>query len=702
MEYKNLFSTNIKRQDAYSKISGKALYTGDLKFPDMVYCKIVRSSIAKGIIKDIEIPKLPNEYITIDYSDIPKKNAFTIVTDDMPVLAEKYVNYIGEPILLIVGPDKKILSQILNEIKITYEEDSPIFNPADSNIFAANYSYSKGSLDDIKEKAKYVIRNTYTTGYQEHAYMEPQSMVSYMDNDVLTIHGSMQCPYYVKNALIEVLGLDSKYIRVIQAPTGGGFGGKEEYPSLPAVHVALATYKYKKPVQLIFDRSEDMAFTTKRHPSSITITSYVNSSNEILGHEIDVLTDAGAYSGLSPVVLQRIIFSVFGVYETHNINIVGKSAITNKVPTGAFRGFGGPQAFFAIELQMDHIANELALDSLDFRMKHMIKKGSSTSTSGLFRYDIKLPEIIEKICSMSDYINKYNEYKTKNCKGIGISLFFHGCGFTGSGEKDILKPRVGLIKDENGKFEILVSSAEIGQGASTTLRKIAAAALNEDISNIIYNYPDTKFVPDSGPTVASRTILIVGRLIHDICLDMLPLKSKAEKIILEREFSYPKDLSWNQDTFEGDAYISYSFGANIVELEIDPITYTVSILNLYAVYDIGQIIDPLIVEGQVEGGFIQGLSYGLMENIESKNGVFLQKNFTDYIIPTSKDFPKIKMDFISSSEPAGPFYAKGLGELSFVGVPSSLAIAIRQALKKKITHQPMIPEYLMEVANSET
>jgi len=698
----------IKRLDAAEKIAGDAKYLADIEFENMIYARTLRSTKARAKIISINIPKLQDGYYIVDKSDVPGRNRVKIMFYDMPFFAEDEVNYIGEPILLVVGPDREEILNILSSIEVVYEDMKPIFTMeealentkipifGENNVFA-EYTYSKGNLKGIAKSDIRVYEGEYSTGYQEHIYLETQGVVaSFVDNKI-KIWGSMQCPYFIKDAVIEVLGFEGNRVQVIQATTGGGFGGKEEYPSLIAGQVAVAALKIKKPIRLVLDRDEDIEVTTKRHPSIIKIKSYISPDNKIFGMEVDVKIDGGAYSGLSNIVLQRTMFAAIGVYNVCNIKVNGVALATNKVVSGGFRGFGAPQAFFALEMHMDYIAKEIGMYPLDFRKLNILKQGDTSSTGGIIRENTMLPEIIETIENMSDYKKKIRAPMQNGIlKGIGCSLFFHGCGFTGSGERDIIKAKVKLLKHQNKTVEILISNVEMGQGALTTLKKIVAYTLEIPISRVVFENPDTHRVPDSGPTVASRTITIVGKLLQEAAKEMKEFLDDDLELEILKQYKHPEGFEWDNEKFEGDAYNTYAWGANVVEVEVNPITLEVSVTDIYAVFDIGEAIDDIIVRGQIEGGMVQGLGYAGMEVMQHKDGRLLQRTNTDYIIPTSMDFPKIQSKLVNNKYIDGPG-AKGVGETTLIGAAAAYALAVQNAIGRHINKIPVTPEYLMEV-----
>jgi CO/xanthine dehydrogenase Mo-binding subunit len=520
------------------------------------------------------------------------------------------------------------------------------------------------------------------------------------ENEKISVYGSIQCPYYVKNALIAAFGWENDRIRIVPTTVGGAFGGKEDYPSLIAGHAAFAAFKTGKPVQLVFDRSEDIEVTPKRHPSVIKLKAALDEDNQIIALEADIRLNAGAYSGLSNVVLQRTMFNIAGVYHIPSLKVKGRAVATNTVPSGAFRGFGAPQAIFAIEMHMNLIAEKLNIDPLDFKVKHMAQKDDSTATGGTYRQDIILPELIETVDNMSGYRRKVEEFarqKDNGWKGIGLSLFLHGCGFTGSGERDHIKATVKLRKLTCGKVEILVANVDMGQGLRTTLKKIVAKVLDLPMADIVYENPDTDRVPDSGPTVASRTVMIVGKLLEEAAIKLKSIKNESGEIEVTQKYLHPTDIVWDDTKFAGDAYPAYSWGVNAVEVEVDPLTYEIEVKGVWTAFDIGKAIDDRIIQGQLEGGILQGLGWGTIEVMECKQGKIQQRTVTDYIIPTSMDFAKIESRLIDNPYEKGPFGAKGAGELFLIGAAPALAAAVSNALGVPIQRLPVTPEYLMEV-----
>lgn len=694
-------SLAINKVDNEEKIKGEAKFIDDFKFDGILYAKTLRSTIARGRILKIDYPKLPEGYFIIDAEDVPGENYVKMIYEDLPVFAKKEVNYYGEPIALVIGEDKAIILKLLAEIHIEYEWQKPVFDLNDSVI---SYHIDKGDPKAAFEEAQQIIGYDYETGYQEHVYLETQGMIGLYEDGKISLLGSMQCPYYIKNALIQVLKCEEDEVRVKQTTTGGAFGGKEEFPSLIACQVAVAVAKIKKPIKLIYGREEDMAYTTKRHPSKIRLEAAIDENKEIIGIKGVVSLEGGAYIGLSGVVLQRAMIASSGAYCFKNIEVLGNVYKTNTVPTGAFRGFGAPQMVFAVEMFMNHIAKALDLDQLKLRKKYLAKEGDQTSTGGTFRDPIIMEQMIEKALSMSSYEDKLIKFKENNgeknpmsYKGIGMSWVLHGCGFTGSGEQDHIKGTVRLRKEKGGDVTILIASTDMGQGIKTTMRKIVSHLLKKPIGKIHMDDPDTDLVPDSGPTVASRTIMIVGGLIVKATKFLLEHWEEAESFTVETSYKQPEYVVWDQEKLKGDAYPAYSWGVNVVEVEVCPLTYQVTLTGAWSVYDVGKAIDERIIRGQADGGLLQGIGYGMLEVMTNKGGRIQQKTVTDYIIPTASDSVAMETVLMDNPYCLGPYGAKGAGELTLIGGAPAVALAIENAIGKIVTKIPVTPEYIMEL-----
>ncbi len=698
-------SKSVVKKDHDPKISGRSLYVADYPDDGVLAGKLLHSKYAKAKILGVKLPALPDGYSYVDARDVPGDNNVNIVKDDTPVYAGDTVEYIGEPIGMLVGPDEHIVGELLRRIEVSYKVLEPILKVEDSDTVFFHYEYGRGDCEKAFREADRIYEECFHTGYQEQAYLEPQGMMAVPEKDGrLFVHGSMQCAYYVQGALQRALGCGPEGVHVLQDVTGGGFGGKEAFPSILACQVAVAAKKVNAPVRCVFDRREDLEFTSKRHPSRNTYKVAVK-DGRVTAMDIDVIFNSGAYTTLSAVVLQRGLICANGVYDIENLHVRGKAVKTNTTPNGAYRGFGAPQTFFSVEMMMDHIARDLGEDSLAFKEKHLVKQGDRTSTSGIYHFPVPLPEMINEVDGLCDFRRKHREYmapqKGRRRRGIGMSLYFHGAGFTGSGERDLIKAVAKLRKYADGRVEILASNGEIGQGLRTTFPKIVAHELNIPLERVFYDHPDTARVPDSGPTVASRSLMVVGELLRRAAIRLRECwrdgaEQEVEEHFKEPDFVLPFDL----DKFQGDAYPTYAWGAVATEVELDTLTGLTKIIGAYGSFDVGTPADYNIVMGQMEGGYLQGLGYASIEKMDyDGKGRIRNNSFSDYLIPTAMDVPDMQVVLHVEEYPDGPYGAKGAGELPLVGAPGAYVEAVEQALGHgvRLHHAPFTAEDTMRI-----
>lgn len=690
-------SRSVKKKDHSPKVSGRAMYVGDYDKKDYMIGRLLHSTRARARILGVKIPVLPDGCYIVDKNDITGDNNVNIVKDDTPVFARETVEYIGEPILMVVAPDEKTVNDIIGKIEVEYEDLPAILNIRDFDTVFFDYEYGKGDVKKCFDEADEIFEEQFETGYQEQAYLETQGMIAEPSENKMTVHGSMQCPYYVHGAVMRALGYSAHQVQIKQDVTGGGFGGKEAFPSILACQTAVAAKKAGRPVRVVFDRREDMEFTSKRHPSLCTYKAAVK-DGKVTAMDIDVLFNGGAYTTLSAVVLQRGIICSDGVYNIENLHVRGRAVKTNTSPCGAYRGFGAPQTFFAVEMMMDHIASSLGVEPLAFKEAHIVKQGDATSTGGVYHFPVPLHAMIDQIDKACDYRNKRREYAKPQTgryrKGIGISMHFHGAGFTGSSERDVIKAVTKLHKYPDGRVEILASNSDIGQGLKTTFSKIVANELNMPLDRVIIENPDTDRVPDSGPTVASRSLMTVGELLRRAAIKLRSEWKDGEDQIIEEHFKEPDFMiPFYLDKFQGDAYPTYAWGVNAIELEIDTLTGMANILGAYGSFDVGTPIDYNIVLGQMEGGLLQGIGYSSMEFMDTDaKGRIRNNSLSDYIIPTALDVPELVCMLHVEKYPNGPYGAKGAGELPLVGIPAAYAEALEQAIGSRVSHIPFTPE----------
>ncbi|HEY9229300.1 MAG TPA: xanthine dehydrogenase family protein molybdopterin-binding subunit [Gemmatimonadaceae bacterium] len=699
----NVVGQNVPRKDGIGKATGRALYADDLVFPGMLHGRTIRSTIPRGRIRSIRFDFDQAGFTIVDYRDIPGRNVVDLIEQDQPFLAEREVRHMAEPIVLLAheNPEKLNAARVV----IEYDQQEPLFDPERSDGILKRIDIVKGDVESALAGADAIIEGTYRTGHQEHVYIEPNGVIAVPEgDDGIAVYGSLQCPFYAIKALKAMLGAHVN-VRVVQTETGGGFGGKEEYPSMIAGHAALLALKSGRPVKIIYDRVEDMIATTKRHPSIVRHRTGVMRDGRIVAMDVDVLLDGGAYVTLSPVVLSRGCIHAAGPYRCENTRIAGRAVFTNTPPNGAFRGFGAPQTEFAVEVHMDRIAEELGMDPVALREMNALKPGDTTATGQVLRDDTSALLVLQEAVKRTDFHAKREAYRGTN-RSIGLSLFYHGAGFTGSGERH-LNSKARLDLTERGVM-IAVGSTEIGQGTRTIHAQIVADALKIPYEDVEVAQPDTSKVADSGPTVASRTCMVVGKILEECAVEMrekLGALSPAEYYAkyggfsIQRKYEPPDWIQWDDYAYRGDAYATFAWGCDVAELEVDPDTYEVRPIKFTAVQEFGRPIHPALAKGQIEGGTAQGLGYALLEKVVMRNGAMANAQLTNYVIPTTLDTPEMDVVMLENPYAGGPFGAKGLGELPMDGPGPAVVNALRH-LGLDVREIPATPELVAACASS--
>jgi CO/xanthine dehydrogenase Mo-binding subunit len=742
MTVHHIVGASVPRKEGWDKVTGAARYVDDMVLPGMLYGATVRSTIARGKIKKITFaPGVAwNEYVIVTAKDIPGKNCIALILDDQPCLASGTVNHPEEPILLLAHADRHKLRKAVEAVSIEYEPLPPVQTMEESehqstiiwgtdNTFKS-YLVEKGNVDSVWKEAAHIVEGEYFTGAQEQLYIENNGVIAAFEPESgVTVWGSLQCPYYVHKALMALVGLPEDKIRVVQMETGGAFGGKEEYPSMIAGHAALLAIKSGKPVKIIYDRMEDMVATTKRHPSRTRHRTAVSKDGKILGGEIEFTIDGGAYATLSSVVLSRGTIHAGGPYYWPCVRIRTKAAATNTPPHGAFRGFGAPQSLFAMERHMDRIAQVVGISPVEIRRRNFLKPGQTTTTQQVIREEIDLDHLLDRALELSDYAAKKKRFAEENKtgplkKGIGIAAFLHGAGFTGSGER-YLNSLVGVEADANGNVRVLVSSAEFGQGTNTVLCQIAAEALGLPYESVAIAQPDTTVVPNSGPTVASRTAMIVGKLVQSAAEGIKQTLAKSGLLGNEytpeqfraacgkhiaghgalksyARYEAPSDIHWDDEKYRGEAYAAFAWAVYVAEVTVDLTTYSVTVDDFVALQEVGKVLNPVLAAGQITGGVAQGIGFALYEKVVWQNGRMINNQMTNYIMPTSVDLPPIRVFFEELGNVHGAHGAKGIGELPMDGPAPAIVNAVEDATGIRFRSIPLLPEDLFEALRRES
>ncbi len=751
--------------EGFDKVTGRALYVDDLRIPGLLHGRTVRSTIARGRILRIEKdPAFDWDGVVIaDHHDIPGRNLVTLIEEDQPLLAAGEIRHADEPVLLVAHEDPERAEAARQAIHVEVEPLDPVLTVeeslaaktllyGDDNVFKEIHIV-RGDLDAAFAASDLIIEGEYRVGHQEQLYIENNGMIAERTaEDGLTVRGSLQCPYYIHKALMATFDLPADRVRVIQTVTGGGFGGKEEYPSMIAGHAALLAWKSGRPVKIMYDRLEDIAATTKRHPAVIRIRTGVMKDGTLKAFDADVVMDGGAYVTLSPVVLSRGAIHAAGPYAWPASKIRARTVATSTPPNGAFRGFGAPQTEFAAECHMDRIAGALRVDPVAFRRRHAYRPGDVTPTGQVLRESVGAVEVLERTIRRSKLAEKRARYRRENRaaqraeqaarraadraarrvgrpaaargrsvaaprvrRGIGLSLVYHGAGFTGSGEVT-LDSVASLDLTPDGYPRVLAASTEIGQGTITVFSQFVAEQLRVPAALVRVETPDTDRVPNSGPTVASRTVMVVGGLLEKCAIAMretledfagrriegeTDFRAVARRYLkkhgalrVDRRYQKPADVQWNEDTYQGDAYGVFSYAACAVEVEVDLDTFETRVLHVTTAQDIGRAIHPVLAAGQIEGGTLQGLGWALLEEVRFKDGRVWNHQLTNYIIPTSADAPPIDVEIVELPYSSGPQGAKGVGELPMDAPAPAVVAAIADAIGVRVDEIPVTPERL--------
>jgi CO/xanthine dehydrogenase Mo-binding subunit len=731
---------SVPRREGRSKVTGQARYVDDLTLPGMLHGATVRSPVARGILHDIRFdPSIPWDEITVvTAADVPGRNVVALITDDQPYLADERVNHPEEPIVLLAHADRALLDEARQGITFDIEPLPPIFTIEDSlsareiiwrtdNLFKS-YVVARGDVESAWADADLIVEGEYETGAQEQLYIETHGMLAVASPELgVTVWGSMQCPYYVHTALAGLFALPGEKIRVVQVETGGGFGGKEEYPSIIAGHASLLAWKARRPVKLVYGRAEDMAATTKRHPSRTRHRTGVTRDGKLVAMDIDFAIDGGAYCTLSPVVLSRGTIHAAGPYFCPNVRVRGRAVATNAPPHGAFRGFGAPQSIFALERQIDRVAAAVGLPPDEFRRRNFIQQDQTSAVGQVIREPVDMGVLLDTALTHTDFHAKRERFTAENAgasrkRGIGLAAFMHGAGFTGSGE-DHLASVVTVEATREGRIRVLAANTEIGQGTNTVFSQIASDALAIDPDDIEVAQPDTAIVPDSGPTVASRTCMVVGKLVESAATTLrsmltgaalLPEAYSREELrqacaeYVDRHgalrasvrYQAPAGVRWDDDRYQGDAYGSYAWAVYVAEVTVDLVTCEVRVDDFVAVQEIGKVINPVLAIGQIEGGVAQAIGWALYEQVAWRDGRMENAQLTNYIIPTAMDVPPMRVFFAETPYAHGPAGAKGIGELPMDGPAPAILNAIAHATGLEPTRVPLTPEALMALTET--
>jgi len=732
-------SKPVKRIDALSKVTGKARYADDLKFPGMLYGVVLRAPVPHAKLISIDSRRALRRkgvYAVITHEDIPGEKTVGVVKYDQPVFVFDKMRYIGDGIALVVAEKEEIARRALKDIKIQYEELPGVFDPLeamdkrapkvheDGNIICY-HKVRKGNIKEGFEQSDIVIEREYKTQFIEHAYIEPETVIAIpLDDGGILVYGCIQNAFTTQKNLARVLALDMAKVRIIQTPIGGSFGGKDDVMTVMAARAAVAALKTGRPVKLNNTREESMMESYKRHPYLIRYKIGAKKDGTLMAVKVFIVADGGAYASTTQFVTWRSTVQAAGPYRVPNVHVDTYGVYTNNVYTGAMRGFGSPQVNFAIESIIDELAYELHMDPLELRLKNVLKDGDETGTGHKLREGVTIGKLLEEIGRRLNYRRekrKRNEGELK--RGIGIACSIRGVSLGAEG-LDAAGVEIKIEKD--GSVEIEAGLTDMGQGIKTVLAQVVAEELGVPIEKITVLPYDTSRVPDSGPTVASRATFVGGHAARNAALKLREtfISALKEKVGVEKveykegiyrtnrgDFTYfdvvdiaqglgknlneigyfkAPSIHWDEEKGLGEPYFTYVFGAQGVIVEVDEESGKVYVRKVVAAHELGRAINPNMARSQIYGGVAMALGYGLLEEFEIYSGIPHTLNYEEYLIPTSKDVPlDVEAIIFETPDPLGPYGAKSLGEPTNELLAPAIANAIFDATGKRLRELPL-------------
>ena len=666
----------------------------DIYMPDTLFALTLRSPVAKGQLKSIECPKLPENYALIKASDIPGKNSFD--ESGIPVLADTELSYIGEPVALLLGPDKNLLEHLSKHCRVVYEKDEAVFNASLSEMIGMKDEMRIGEIEECFDQAASVMTDTYTTGIQDHWYAEPIGAVSWLEkingsNDpetnaldaIMVVRTATQWPFHVKRSVEAVLGQQRCSVQVKPTDIGLHMDGKLWYPSLIACHVALGTWITKKPVRLFLTRKEDFSFSPKRCGTEISIKSALDEKGSITGIDINASVNIGAYGVNQAEILESVKQGCCGLYNIKNIRFSGTIVRTNIPPQGAFAGFGLAQGLFALERHISHIADTLKIDPAQWRQENVFAKKDTPFTE----------QLINTVMKMSDYRRKWATYELirhrrkqhsmpdarhENFRGIGIALGCQANGLQYSGDENG-NYGIELVLDKDGALDINTSAIRsAGDNSIVSVWQAMASEILGMEKEMVRVNCGSEF-PDAGPLTASRSITVITKLIEQSCLEIRTRRFRDPLPINVRTMAEPQKKN------QGSNMAGSGWASAIVELEIDPIEYLPRIRGIWLCVDGGRIISLDNARRTLQNSSVQALGWAYKEQVNYVAGFIPADQFDNYDIPGVEDIPPVAVEFISDnkSEP------KGIGDLPFACIPAAYMQAVSQAMDRHFCSIPL-------------
>jgi CO/xanthine dehydrogenase Mo-binding subunit len=725
----NKIGKPISRVDAKAKALGKALFPGDFNRPDQLYIKILFANQPHAIVKRINSKKaedLDGVVAVLTAQDVPN-NIYGMIIPDQPVLCgpgstNPYANrvrFVGDQVAIIIAETESIAARARDLIQVAYEplpvissieqalnEKSLLIHPdKGSNVFHS-VKIQQGDVEQAFSECAVIIEDDYQTPVQEHAYLQPEAGLAYIDDEGrITVVVGGQCNHEDRHQIAHALKLPETNVRVIYPAIGGAFGGREDV-SIQIV-LALAVFQLEKrgihrPVKLTWSREESIIGHGKRHAYQIHAKWGANKSGKILAAELDIVGDGGAYAYSSTPVLGNTALMSVGPYEIPNVRLNARMVYTNNIPGGAFRGFGGPQGTFVAETQVNRLAEALGLDDVEFRLKNLVEDGSSLSVGTPLPAGVTIKSVVKTLANhterKSTAVSETNKRNTKVKYGTGFACGFKNVGFS-FGAPEYCNAKIELFgRTEIEKAVLYHAGAEVGQGSHTIFKQMTAEALDIPLDRIEMTLSDTGTSEYAGSVSASRMTFMAGNAIQGAAMKALEKWHNEDRPAVG-EFVYypPKTTAFDPETGFCTPNFAYGYVAEVVELEVDTETGEICLLAVYCANDVGKAINPLQVQGQIEGAVVQAAGYVLQENFIQKDGYVISNMLSKYMIPTVQDIPlKIESIILEYPDPLGPFGARGMGEMPFMPLAPAIIDAAHNATGVWFTDFPLTPERVLK------
>ena len=686
------------RLEGMDKATGRALYAGDYRMENMLELALVRSEISHGSVHTLDVSALPEDVLVFTGKDFAE-NVVADIFCDTPVLAYDRIRFRGEPIAIIAADTREKAKEAAKLVKVEYEclpivrntEDAkdpamPVLH-GDSNLLA-DFFHEKGDVEKAFEESYLIVEDDFETPAQDHGYMEPDACFAYVEDDRLMVYTSSQNVFADRLMICRALGLAPEQVRVRAAFVGGGFGGKDGHTC--QIYPSLVSWLTKRPAKVVFDREEVLACTYKRHGIKTHVKMGFSKEGKILAFDGSAILDTGAYAGYGASVHGLFTEHFPGPYDIPNVRLKTETYYTNKPIAHAMRGFGSPQGAFATESIISRAVAQLGLDPIGMRLDNALVQGSVGALGQPMDHCVGLREAL-KLVQESD-LWKERESNTDPYVGYGVAGGFLSCGL---GQKIPDNAKVSVREREDGGFDIGCGLVDIGQGSTTALAAMAADLLETDIENIHMIMADTDKTEDCGCTAASRSVFIAGNALIAAVKQYKKMKEAGlSSDIAMGEAAFPessKDLGRI-----GFPHAMYTFVAQAVKLRVDPITGSVSLLDIAASTECGKVINPLGLAGQIQGGIGMSIGFCLGEDCTWKDGQLIHKNFATYLMPTALDVPNIASYHVDAYEASGPMGVKGAAEVSTVSIAPAINEAVRQASGAILTKLPLSPEEILK------